>query len=332
MNQILMTEEPNNRNNKYENKKERKEKKVRVSNEEVGIESIIRFFCIAIIIFGLCLSGSGVYAIAQDVKQRNMAVEPVVKDERHGNSINLTVTSDAGIRAIKYAWNDSTEEVVDGKNKTEVETTINIIPGTNKLNITVIDSNNNTRQYVKNYIQEEKDTIEPVISITNNDPGIKITVTDDTALDYIVYKYGDAQEVRVDASKSDPTKIEAYIDEVQEAEVLLVVEAVDKAQNVATEEQRTRGATKPKISFAASTDPVGVSVVVNDNDGLRMVVVYVNDEEVYKTEIGYDSKEKEFSAIAPLEIFPVGESNMRVVAYNLSEQITEETTPVIRNE
>ena len=337
MNQILMTEQPsrNNKNNRNKMQKEKrvKQKRVRDGNGEIETISIVKFFCVTIIIFGLCLSGSGVYGVYQDIERINSAIEPVVTADRRGKVIKLTVSSEVGVKAVKYAWNDNAETVVQGNNKKTVETDINVISGeNNKLNLTVIDSKNNTKQYIKNYMQETIDTIEPVISIVNDDPGIKITVTDDTALDYIVYKYGDEPEVRVKATDSDPTKIEASIDQVQEAEVLLTVEAVDKAQNVATKEQKTKGATKPKIAFSAAEGGLaGVAVDVTDNDGLMMVVFYVNEEEVYKTEIEYDSKQKELNAIAPLDIFPVGESTLRVVAYNLSEQVAEESIPIVRN-
>ena len=319
MNQILMTEQPKNKEKKVKNKREK--------SGEIDIKSIIRFFAIIIMIFGICLSGNGAYALFQDIQQRNSASEPVVTTERKGNLINLIITNDVGIKSVKYWWNDSTETVVEGKNKNKVETTINIIPGNNKLTISVVDINNNTKQYVKNYIQEEQDTTEPVISISNEDPNIKITVTDDTALDYIVYKYGDNPEVKVYATDDNPNKIEAYIDDVEEAEVVLSVEAVDKAQNIASQDQKVKGTTKPKIEVTPdSSDPSYLIIKATDNDGLRMVVFYINEQE-YKTNPNVALNTKEFEYRIQV---PIGETKLRVIVYNLSEQITEYENDVIR--
>lgn len=257
MNQILMTEAVN--------KNARNKSKISNSSD---ITAVVRFFAIIIMVFGLALSGSSAFGMVQNIQENKNKSIPVVSAERNGNSVKITVKNDIGIKTIKYSWNDSTETVVQGRNKNQVETTINIIPGNNKLNMTVIDSNNGTTTYVKNYVQEEKDTTEPVITVQNEDPRIKITVTDDTALDYIIYKYGDNEEVKVEASEDDPTKIEGYIDNVLETQVTLKIEAVDKAQNFATKEQQVKGATKPKIEVVSDpTDQSYLIIRASDNEG-----------------------------------------------------------------
>lgn len=309
MNQILMTEAVN----------KNAKNKSRVSNSS-DITAVVRFFAIIIMVFGLALSGSSALGMVQNIQENKNKSIPVVSAQRNGNSVKITVKNDIGIKTIKYSWNDSTETVVQGRNKNQVETTINIIPGNNKLNMTVIDSNNGTTTYVKNYVQEEKDTIEPVITVQNEDPRIKITVTDDTALDYIIYKYGDNEEVKVEASEDDPTKIEVYIDNVLETQVTLKIEAVDKAQNFATKEQQVKGATKPKIEVVSDpTDQSYLIIRASDNEGLRMVVFYINEDE-YKTDPNTSLNMKNFEYRQKV---PKGETTIKVHAYNLSEQVSE---------
>ena len=309
MNQILMTEAVN----------KNAKNKSRVSNSS-DITAVVRFFAIIIMVFGLALSGSSAFGMVQNIQENKNKSIPVVSAQRNGNSVKITVKNDIGIKTIKYSWNDSTETVVQGRNKNQVETTINIIPGNNKLNMTVIDSNNGTTTYVKNYVQEEKDTTEPVISVQNEDPRIKITVTDDTALDYIIYKYGDNEEVKVEASEDDPTKIEGYIDNVLETQVTLKIEAVDKAQNFATKEQQVKGATKPKIEVVSDpTDQSYLIIRASDNEGLRMVVFYINEDE-YKTDPNTSLNMKNFEYRQKV---PKGETTIKVHAYNLSEQVSE---------
>lgn len=309
MNQILMTEAVN----------KNAKNKSRVSNSS-DITAVVRFFAIIIMVFGLALSGSSAFGMVQNIQENKNKSIPVVSAQRNGNSVKITVKNDIGIKTIKYSWNDSTETVVQGRNKNQVETTINIIPGNNKLNMTVIDSNNGTTTYVKNYVQEEKDTTEPVITVQNEDPRIKITVTDDTALDYIIYKYGDNEEVKVEASEDDPTKIEGYIDNVLETQVTLKIEAVDKAQNFATNEQQVKGATKPKIEVVSDpTDQSYLIIRASDNEGLRMVVFYINEDE-YKTDPNTSLNMKNFEYRQKV---PKGETTIKVHAYNLSEQVSE---------
>lgn len=309
MNQILMTEAVN----------KNAKNKSRVSNSS-DITAVVRFFAIIIMVFGLALSGSSAFGMVQNIQENKNKSIPVVSAQRNGNSVKITVKNDIGIKTIKYSWNDSTETVVQGRNKNQVETTINIISGNNKLNMTVIDSNNGTTTYVKNYVQEEKDTTEPVITVQNEDPRIKITVTDDTALDYIIYKYGDNEEVKVEASEDDPTKIEAYIDNVLETQVTLKIEAVDKAQNFATKEQQVKGATKPKIEVVSDpTDQSYLIIRASDNEGLRMVVFYINEDE-YKTDPNTSLNMKNFEYRQKV---PKGETTIKVHAYNLSEQVSE---------
>lgn len=309
MNQILMTEAVN----------KNAKNKSRVSNSS-DITAVVRFFAIIIMVFGLALSGSSAFGMVQNIQENKNKSIPVVSAQRNGNSVKITVKNDIGIKTIKYSWNDSTETVVQGRNKNQVETTINIIPGNNKLNMIVIDSNNGTNTYVKNYVQEEKDTTEPVITVQNEDPRIKITVTDDTALDYIIYKYGDNEEVKVEASEDDPTKIEGYIDNVLETQVTLKIEAVDKAQNFATKEQQVKGATKPKIEVVSDpTDQSYLIIRASDNEGLRMVVFYINEDE-YKTDPNTSLNMKNFEYRQKV---PKGETTIKVHAYNLSEQVSE---------
>lgn len=309
MNQILMTEAVN--------KNARNKSKISNSSD---ITAVVRFFAIIIMVFGLALSGSSAFGMVQNIQENKNKSIPVVSAERNGNSVKVIVKNDIGIKTIKYSWNDSTETVVQGRNKNQVETTINIIPGNNKLNMTVIDSNNGTTTYVKNYVQEEKDTTEPVITVQNEDPRIKITVTDDTALDYIIYKYGDNEEVKVKASEDDPTKIEAYIDNVLETQVTLKIEAVDKAQNFATKEQQVKGATRPKIEVVSDpTDQSYLIIRASDNEGLRMVVFYINEDE-YKTDPNTSLNMKNFEYRQKV---PKGETTIKVHAYNLSEQVSE---------
>src|SRR5574344_2074577 len=310
MNQILMTEETNNpRQNNTNLKKPIQD-----------INKIVLTFAIIIITFGLALTGISGYSLANTIKENKNASVPNVTATRKGNQIEISVKDETAIKYIKYSWNNSNEISVNAKNKTEFKTTINIISGNNKLNIKVVDVKNKVTQYVKNYIQDEKDTTEPEITITNEDPKLKITVTDDTALDYIVYKYGDNAEVKVEANTEDPTKIEAYVENLLTSQVTLHIEAVDKAQNTKTYDQEVKGVKKPTITVTPDEkDPSYLIIKVNDEDGLQRVVYYINDQE-YSTNKDVSLSTKEFVWRQKVE---KGTSNVKVNAYSLTEQVGE---------
>ena len=309
MNQILMTEP-------YRNKK--KKKKPQNSGGKADIKSVVRFFAIVIILFGVILSGTNSFALVKRIEQKKLKIEPTVTTERSGNSINLTVKHEKGIRSVAYEWNDSGEKIVPGRSQKEVKAVVNIPSGDNKLTITVLDINNNTTRFVKNYAQEAKDVTEPKIEVSNDDPRIKITVTDDTALDYIIYKYGNEQEVKVEGDGS--TKIERTIDDVLAEETVLIVEAIDKSQNRAVFQQVVKGARKPKIEVTPDpVDPSYVIIKVTDEDALRMVYFKINEDE-FSTNPDTALGTKEFEYRLKIEQVP---SYITVRAHNLSERTEE---------
>ena len=311
MNQILMTED-NNRNYKA------KKPKVH-SNKPIGTSSIVKVFAILILMFGLALVGNTVYAMMQSAKEAQLNKEPEVTTQRSGNEVTIIAKCESGIRTMVYSWNDSTEKVIFGRNNIELKQTINIPTGESRLNITIINSKGKQSKFVKNYIQEAKDVTEPVIKIDSVNADIKITITDDTALDYVVYKYGDNDEVKITANPDNPTLIERTI-QARPGQHTLKIEAVDKAQNYATKEQEVKGVNKPVIEVTPEpNDPSYINIKATDEEGLRMISYYINQQE-YKTDPNTSLNTKTFEWRQKVE---KGQSNVTVHAYSVNEQVTE---------
>lgn len=279
-----------------------------------------RVFAMLILIFGIALAGDGAYAFMQNMELAKNTKIPVVEVSKSGNTAKLSIKCETGIRTVSYAWNDSTPKIVQGRGNTLVEQTISIPSGgDNKLNISVIDSKGQTRRYVKNLKQDERDTTEPTIEFEVVNSNIKIIATDDTAIDYITYRYGDTQEVTVNAKQEGQIKIEETIP-VTQGESVLEVEAVDKAQNVATIEQKIKGTKRPTIEVIPDpNDPSYLIIKAYDDDGLRMVSYFINDQE-YKTDPNISLNSKTFEWKQKVE---PGETRILVHAYNISEQVTE---------
>lgn len=311
MNQILMMQ------NKKESKKKEKRK---TSSGPVKIAAIVRFFAIIIMAFGLVLSGSGTYSMIQEKKEAENNPIPQVSTQREGNIVSLTVQSNIGIRTISYSWNDASSIVNEGLNRKEITLSIMIPTGSNKLNISVVDSTGKLTKYVKNFeLSSSQDVTDPVIKFEVINSGIKITATDDTALDYITYQYGDGEEVTINADESNQYVIETILP-VSQGQATLTVEAFDKAGNVSTKEQEVKGANKAKISVEPDpTDPSYIIIKVEDDEGLRMVTYYINEQD-YSTDPNSSLGTKTFEWRQKVE---PGESKVTVHAYNINEQTTE---------
>lgn len=315
MNQILVTQNDN-----------KKEKKVRntmnTTNQTTDISKILKVFAILILVFGLALSGSGVYAVIQNIEDKKNSVVPEVDTiQRNGNVVTVLIKCNTGIRTISYSWNDSPERVIQGKNQIELEQDITVPSGNNELYISVIDSKGKQSKFVKKFEQATEDITEPVIEFEVVNTDIKIIVTDDTALDYIIYKYGDEQEVKVNAEQEGQTTIEATVS-VSQGQNKLIVEAFDKAQNVATKEQDIKGAKRPTIEVSVDkNDNSYIIIKASDEEGLRMVSYYINGQE-YKTDPNTSLNSKTFEWRQKVE---PGENNIIIHAYNINELMTEVT-------
>lgn len=291
-------------------------------NEKMSISLIVKIFAIAIIIFGVAILGNGVLAISQNSKQKTSQKAPEVTITRKGNILKLSVKSEVPLRSVGYAWNNEEFQYASAKQKTEYEMAINVIDGeNNKLNIAIVDTSNKKTNYKEKY-SKEPDTTEPEISISNEDPRIKIVVKDDTALDHVIYKYGNNQEQMVYADTEDPTKLEIYIDEIETTQATLSVEAVDKAQNHAEVTQEVKGTTKPVITIepVSNEDPSILQISITCEDDLQKIIIYLGEKR-YSTPDNVSINKKQFVQKVKVD----SGTTIKVDAYNVSEQMTEKT-------
>lgn len=330
MNQVLITENNNPRKNQNNKEKKVKEVKTKAPKSSGDVNGIAKVFAVLILIFGIALSGDGAYAIMQNIETAKNATVPTVEVLKSGNKVKLSIKCETGIRTVSYAWNDSTDIIVQGRGNSILEQTISIPSGENKLNISVIDSQGVTRRYVKTLKQDTKDVTEPTIEFEPDDANtLQIIVTDDKEIDYVTYKYGNDDEVTVRATSEGQTTIKATINVVAE-ERLLKVEAVDKEQNVATAEQKVKGVSvdsKPTAQLTLDPEDSAYAVLkVQDEYGIRMVDWFVNDQE-YKTDPNISLNQNTFEYRFKID---EGETKITLRVYNIKEQV-EEFTWTIQN-
>ena len=150
MNQILATKTDN-----------KKRKKPRMPGKSVSsdIAKVTKVFAIGLIIFGGCVIGTGSYALYKEKETTNkttinemskpvISVEAIEGDE---STILLKTTSNIGIETVVYQWNDGKKTTLTGNGGKYLEQKVQIPSGSNVLNITVVDSQNQESTYSKKY-------------------------------------------------------------------------------------------------------------------------------------------------------------------------------------
>ena len=147
MNQILSTSMPT------DNKKQKN--KIRNTNP-TSISSILKFFAIAMLIFGILLIGLGAYSIYEkESKQKEENLQPSISlEDKSNDTVLLKVVYGKNISKLEYRWNDEEETTVNGNNGKYIEQEIKVPTGTNTLHIVITDEDGKQIPYDKQYERE----------------------------------------------------------------------------------------------------------------------------------------------------------------------------------
>lgn len=276
MNQILAVAQTTSKKTKTKKMKEAR------NRGPIAIEPIVRFFAIAMIVFGIACISVGTYHI---IKQNQMATQnksvPTVSTEVKNNKVVLKVTHDKGLNKVLYHWNNGEDLVLYGRGQTSMNEEIMLPIGHNTLTLTVIDSTGKQVEYQKNFDLTDEDVVEPEITIAQDgNATIKITAKDETAISYMEYYWEGEEPVRIQATQSEQKIIEEKI-EVREGETKIIVVAEDVNHNIAKSEKTIVGATKPKIELNREGDII--IITATDEQGISRIEYTLNGTE-YKVE------------------------------------------------
>ena len=298
MNQILSVEDT-----KKKNKKSKKQKMPRNSGP-VAIESILKFFAIAILIFGIFMIGSGSYSMYTNSQEETANVKPTIQVEESETEITLRVSHSRALSKVTYKWNNDEEVEIQASGKREVSQTIEIPTGENTLTIYAQDENGQETTYQKSYTLEGDITIDFALDGNN----IKVTASGKNELSYMTYRWDEEEETRVDINN---TQIEQSI-EIPMGQHTLTVIVVDINNTTETKEQEVKGVTKPNLEI--TTDGSDNFIIkVSDNEGLKRLEFTVNDTDKYKLEL---EGRTELEYKWPIED---GENILDVTIYNQSD-------------
>lgn len=307
MNQILSTSMP------MDNKK-RKEKKGNAN--PIAISSILKFFAIAMLIFGIFTIGTGAYAVFKNQsEQQEQNLEPSISiEDKDEETILLKVVHKKNIAKLEYRWNDEESTVVNGNNGKYLERQIKVPSGKNTLHVLVVDEDGKEIPYEKQYERESKINFE----VSGNK--IKITYEGDKEVSYMTYRWDEEEEKTI---QINDTKINQEIDAIKGLHTLTVI-VVDEDNNTDTKVQKINGVSKPKITVAVDDAKQHFVIKATDDEKITTIVFRLNqDDNQYYTLNIADMNYNEIQYILPMEL-QSGENTIEVTIKNASG-VTEES-------
>lgn len=292
---------------------ENKKKKRNRNTGPAEIENILKFFAIALIVFGVLFIGHGSYAIYKDAKGKDKKNLPILTMERVNDEVIIKATSSIKIKNLIYSWNtdEETKIPVDG---TFIEENVMLLNENGTLNVKIEDEKGRTVKYQKEFIIDGLDITKPTIEIQEQGSNgtIKITATDETQMKYISYSINGSDEIKIDKSDAED-KIINYILKLQKGENKLTVTAVDSSGNFEIIEKTIIVSGKTTMNLKIENGKLVVTA--EDPDGIKDIEINLNGV----TKSVKDINQK--SIKATLNIVE-GTNNIRIKITNVNSLIT----------
>lgn len=295
MNQILSTENRNNKNNKR-------------GGGSKDIKSVAKFFAIAIFIFGIVLIATSSFALYKNSndkqeQERKLSTKPTIQIEKKGEEelIITVIHEETEIDNVVYYWNDGNKTTIDGQGNKYIQKIITIPSGTNTLYVSATDINGNVTDVTKEY--EFNGDIKIDISQSGNN--VKITVDAKNDLKSIKYQWDDGEEKTVDVNEKRYTlEVEALVGEHN-----LVVTAVDSQNESQEKKIKVIGTTKPTLKIEKGDNCYVITA--HDDISLKKIdIVTMDDGKVTSIE----SDGQDFTYKYPLK--DNNDNYVQITAYN----------------
>lgn len=268
MNQILMVE----------NKNKTKNKRNRGKSGPAEIKSVIRFFAIVIIIFGLCIIGHSSYAMYIDAKGNNTENLPQINVSRINDTLIVDVQSVNIIDKFKYNWTNS-EQTSISEGVANFQEEIILPNASDTLTIILEDETGRAVTYTKEIFLDGVDIVKPTIDIMQGEgSSIRLTATDETQIEYMTYRIDDGEEIRIDKNNMEDRTIEYAITEIPRGEHTLYATAVDSSGNIETTETPVIVSSERPTIKNISIDQEAGKIIIEaaDVDGIQSIEVNLN--------------------------------------------------------
>lgn len=290
----------------------------------LDINTVVKIFVIAIILLGIIFIGKGIFSLVSSNSNKTVVEPSIVFEENNGN-VKLNITYEKAIDKIIYSWNSTDEITLQGRGRTTITEEIEIPVGTNILNIKIIDVDKKEYNYEKEFSRTDEDLINPEIEFVVEGSKVKIVAKDETALNYIMYRWDDEDNTILEAREDSNTQIEEKIS-ILKGEHTLTVVAVDVAGNEQTKTQVFKGAKKPTIDVSQDNDELIISI--KDEENVKKIELTVNGE-LFSTDPDNTGTSLDMKEVELRQKLQSGENTITITAYNvsgLSEQVTANVT------
>ena len=197
MNQILSVEMPKNKT------------KARASghNNKASTKSVVSFFCIILLIFGIALIGIGVYSILSDKSQPDNKIVtglPRIDVTQNATELEIEISCSSTISSIEYNWENKEKEKINGNGRSNIDLTVDIPSGTNIFTINVTDTEGRTKEYSKEYVGAKEPNI-TLFDPSQKENTIIVKCEEDQIIKYMSYYYDDEQEQTTDINSTTGT-------------------------------------------------------------------------------------------------------------------------------
>ena len=263
MNQILVTGD------------EKVTQKVKKQHKVLPINGIVGFFAISIIILGICIISGSIYAKEKINKAVEASIKPEITVERieEDNILAINVTHIRGIQTVKYRWNDEEEVTIDGKNRKNINETIELIGGENTLKIAVTEENGQIKTFQKTFIAGNIPEIE-LEAVSN---GVKLIASSEEIIDYVQYSWDDGEMQKIEVGKE---KYEGIIN-APKGQHTLKIEVVDVNKMKAIKQQVVVGDTEPTVNVQSKLVNGKATFVIDaeDDENIKTITIIHNGGE-----------------------------------------------------
>lgn len=274
-------------------------------------DKIVRVFAVFLILFAVCLLAVGGYGYFKKNAEREQALantptKAKITVEQEDDKIIIKVEHDKVIKEIVYNWDTEKDRTVKGSGESTMEIPIPAVAGDHNLNIKVVDIDDVETDYTELISSTSgQDKIIPNIDVdlvTIEEDGefvkkLKITAKDETAMDYVTYRWNSDEETKVDETSEDGKQIEFNIEILKGNNSLFIV-AYDKGGNEAHIHNDYSGVTKPSVNIVVAPDKKSIDITCTHENGLKLIECSINDQ-LYNIEIEEGQKDATFNV--PLE-------------------------------
>ena len=292
MNQILSVDNPKNSRKKFGK-----------DGNKASIKSVVVFFCIILIIFGISVTALGIYSLNN--KEKTLSADNATRNIRidviqNATELDVDVTSLNEIAKIEYKWDEGEVQEISGEGKKVLSANIRIPGGTKTLKITVTDVNGEVKEYSNQFVgPKEPKNIQ--LSESEKENKILVKCEEEQNLSYISYFYDEEEEKKVEVSG---TSGQIEIDVKEGAHVLTL--RVGYADG--TVGQIFKKLYVPTVEVGLTQDLQRFTIKITDPRQITKLTANFNGQE-----ITIDVNKELFENTLPLKN---GENRLILTAYN----------------